>query len=180
MAQHLQHWLCSISMSLTWASAKRQQYLCALADGALQFAPSWPGQGPWSCAVKEVHLGSWSDSFWSEKSLPRWDATLEIIKYAEPKHEAKSNKNNSGILCCAASKQYILDWISTATMQRRVDLLYEKLEPLSRISLFLSNTLYDSITLLLSESLTYAMTCSTFRTVNNCFSLLMLTTSLWR
>lgn len=67
---------------------------------------------------------------------------------------------------------------STArTMQRRDGCLYEKLELLFRISLSLSNTLYDSVTLLSFESLIYAVTCSTFRTVNNCFSHLMPTTS---
>lgn len=50
-------------VSVTSASARRQQYLSALAGGVLQFPPSWPGQGPWSCAVKEVHLGGWSDPF---------------------------------------------------------------------------------------------------------------------
>lgn len=53
--QHLQHWLCNLSVrasgkesgvSVTSASARRQQYLSAFAGGVVQFAPSWPGQGP--------------------------------------------------------------------------------------------------------------------------------------
>lgn len=81
--QRLQGWPCNLSIraavkksgvSVTSASARRQ-YLSVLAGGVLQFAPSWPGHGPWSCAVKEVHLGSWSHPFWSEKSLPCWDDT---------------------------------------------------------------------------------------------------------
>lgn len=134
---------------------------------------------PWSHAVKEVHqLPSWSDSFWSEKPLPCWEDTYigdHTICWAQTWR--KSNNKDSSVLSWAAYKQYTQDWISTPSTQRRDGCVYKKLELLSQISLSLSNTLYDSVTLLLSDSLIYAVTCNTFRTVNYFLSNLMPTTS---
>lgn len=94
-------------MSVTSASARRQQYLSMLAGGALKFAPSWCRQGPWLCAVKEVHLDSWSDSFFFflyKRRLCRVGmiSTVEITQHADPKRGAKSNYNKSNVLICAA------------------------------------------------------------------------------